>query len=79
MEKKQKMKCSQLCNLLWDYQEMNHGRQTVKYILIHPNEFMSLAKDKDSHKFLQIEKDKITFMGIPLIRTVEIEYVDFCV
>jgi hypothetical protein len=79
MEEKQKMKCHQLCSLLWDFQEMNHGRQEVKYILIHPDHFIELANDKASHKFFMFDKDKISFMGIPIIRTLEIEYVDFCV
>lgn len=73
------MNCAKLLSALWDFQQMKSGRVDVKYILINYELFYDLAKDKESLKWLFVKDGKMIFAGIPMIRTREVEYLDFCI
>lgn len=75
------MRCAELLNALWDFTEeikKKDKHASVKYILINHYHFFELAKDPDALKWLFAEDGRMNFSGVPMIRTSEVEYVDFC-
>jgi hypothetical protein len=76
------MKSKELFNELWDCEQFTNKNRyvgKVKYILMHPKEFMELASDSESIRYLARTETGWIFAGIPLIQSNEIERVDFCI
>lgn len=73
------MKAHELFNEMWDCDQRTHGREKIRYILIHPKEFMDLATDKDSPRYLARTETGWIFAGVPMIQTDAIERLDFCI